>query len=188
MTWRRRLASIEVFAQHRCNRAALGCRSPSRVLHGHPATIHGSFTGCPSHDPPAVDSAFGEAPRLCDAASTWTVEDGKAVWTGRRLAEWLPDLTADIAGAFDPIEIWVYGSVARGDDDGDSDSDVLLVLDRYDPSAAIEQKVKAFRCSSTAAPLDVSFTDPERFETRKGIPVTIERAAVLDGGCLFRRV
>ena len=101
-------------------------------------------------------------------ASTWTVEDGKAVWDGRRLADWLPDLTADIAGALDPVGIWVYGSVARGHDDGDSDIDVLVVLDRYDPSAAIELKVQAFRCSSIAAPFDVSFTDLERFETPQG--------------------
>ena len=57
-----------------------------------------------------------------------------------------------------------------GWDDGDSDIDVLVVLDRYDPSAAIELKVEAFHCSSTAAPFDVSFTDPERFETARPFP------------------
>lgn len=113
--------------------------------------------------------------------STWTVEAGRAVWDGRRLSEWVPDLVADLARAFDPIEVWLYGSVARGDDDGDSDIDVLVILDAYDPAEAIELKTAALRSASSPAPFDVSFTDPRRFEARSLIPGTVERAAAIEG-------
>lgn len=114
-------------------------------------------------------------------ASTWTVEAGKAVWDGRRLAEWVPDLVHELARAFNPVEIWLYGSVARNDDDGDSDIDLLVVLDAYDPADAIKLKTTAFRSASSPAPFDVSFTDSQRFEQRSLVPGTVERAARLEG-------
>lgn len=116
-----------------------------------------------------------------EMASTWTVEAGKAVWNGRRLGEWLPDVVAELALAFDPAEIWLYGSLARGDDDGDSDIDLLVVLDEYDPADAIELKTKAYRSVWGPVPFDVSFTDQVRFERRSRVPGTVERAAELEG-------
>lgn len=117
----------------------------------------------------------------CEMSSTWTVENGKAVWDGRRLADWVPELVDGLVRAFEPIEIWLYGSVARGDDDGDSDIDLLVMLDHYDPAGAIELKTKAIRSVTSAAPFDVCFTDRTRFEQRSSIPGTVERAALLDG-------
>ena len=120
-------------------------------------------------------------------ASTWTVEDGKAVWDGRRLDEWTDVLAADLVAEFDPAAVWLYGSVARGDDDGDSDIDILVVLDSFDTRDAIDLKVRAFNTATTNAPFDVSFTDPDRYMHRSCVAGTIERATVLDGRCLYRR-
>lgn len=114
-------------------------------------------------------------------ANTWTVEAGKAVWDGRRLVDWLPEVVAELARTFDPAEIWLYGSLARGDDDGDSDIDLLVVLDEYDPADAIELKTKAYRSVWGPVPFDVSFTDQVRFERRSRVPGTVERAAELEG-------
>jgi len=87
--------------------------------------------------------------------STWAVEDGKAVWDGRRLDEWTDVIVADLVTEFDPAAVWLYGSVARGDDDGDSDIDLLVVLDTYEPRDAINLKTRAIkgsRKSSRKAP------------------------------------
>ncbi|MEZ5218480.1 MAG: nucleotidyltransferase domain-containing protein [Ilumatobacteraceae bacterium] len=119
--------------------------------------------------------------------STWAVEAGKAVWDGRRSVEWLPTVVAELARTFDPAEIWLYGSVARGSDDGDSDLDLLIVLDEYDPADAIELKTTASRAVTSPVPFDVTFTDPARFEDRAAVPVTVERAATLEGRRLHCR-
>ena len=120
-------------------------------------------------------------------SSTWAVKDGKAVWDGRRLDECAELLAADLAKEFDPAAVWLYGSVARGDDGGDSDIDLLVVLDSFDPRDAIDLKVRAFNIATTSAPFDVSFTDPTRYLERSRVAGTIERATVLDGRCLYQR-
>ena len=120
-------------------------------------------------------------------SSTWAVEDGKAVWDGRRLDEWTDVIVADLVTEFDPAAVWLYGSVARGDDDGDSDIDLLVVLDTYEPRDAINLKTGAFKGSTSSAPFDVSFSDPDRYVGRSQIPGTVERATVLDGQCVYRR-
>lgn len=120
-------------------------------------------------------------------SSTWAVEDGKAVWDGRRLDEWTDVLAADLVAEFDPAAVWLYGSVARGDDDGDSDIDMLVVLDSFDPENAVDFKVRAFNTATATAPFDVSFTDPTRYAERSRVAGTIERATVLDGRCLYQR-
>jgi len=58
------------------------------------------------------------------------VVDGKARYEGRTLAEWVPSLVDDLVRALDPIQIMLFGSVARGDDTKDSDVDLLIVVDQ----------------------------------------------------------
>jgi len=97
------------------------------------------------------------------------------------------DIVADLVTEFDPAAVWLYGSVARNDDDGDSDIDLLVVLDTYEPRDAINLKTRAFKGSTSSAPFDVSFSDPDRYVGRSQIPGTVERATVLDGRCVYRR-
>jgi len=118
-------------------------------------------------------------------SSRWAIDNGKAVWDGRRLYEWAEIIVADLVAEFDPTPVWLYGSVARGD--GDSDIDLLVVLDSFDPRGAIDHEVRAFKASASSAPFDVSFTDPDRHQARSQTPGTIERAAALDGRCLYQR-
>ncbi|MFN0091631.1 MAG: nucleotidyltransferase family protein [Acidimicrobiales bacterium] len=74
---------------------------------------------------------------------TWEVRDGRAVWDGRLLADWVEPLARELALEFDAVEIVLFGSVARGDDNADSDVDLLVVLDRYDPADAAALKARA---------------------------------------------
>ncbi len=60
---------------------------------------------------------------------TVAVVEGKVRYEGRTLAEWVPDVVADLVSACDPERIILFGSVARGADGPYSDIDLLVVAD-----------------------------------------------------------
>jgi predicted nucleotidyltransferase len=120
-------------------------------------------------------------------AATWTVREGHALWNGRTLRDWSAPLAADLVDAFHPVEIWLFGSVARGEDGANSDLDVLVVLDAFDPATSIELKQRAQRAATVPAPFDASFTDVARMASRRHVAGTLERAVDLEGELLYRR-
>jgi predicted nucleotidyltransferase len=109
------------------------------------------------------------------------------LWNGRTLRDWSAPLAADLVDAFQPVEIWLFGSVARGEDGASSDLDVLVVLDAYDPATSIELKQRAVRATTVPAPFDTSFTDVARVASRRHVAGTLERAVDLEGELLYRR-
>ncbi len=121
------------------------------------------------------------------STATWAIREGRALWNGHSLAYWAEALAKDLTVTFDPVEIWLFGSVARQDDDGDSDLDVLVVLDHYEPAHALELKQQAQRATAVPAPFDIAFTDGERMAARRHIAGTLERAVALEGRLLHRR-
>jgi predicted nucleotidyltransferase len=124
---------------------------------------------------------------MSDVTVTWEVRDGRAVWAGRTLAEWVDDLVGGLVVELDPVEVWLFGSVARGEDDGNSDIDLLIVLDHYDRAQAIGLKQRAHRVATVPAPFDAVFTDATRMQQRRRIAGSIERAAVREGRLVYRR-
>jgi len=120
-------------------------------------------------------------------AVTWEVRDHKALWNGRHLRDWLEPLVGELTQEFDASEVWLFGSVARGDDGGDSDLDLLVVLDTYAPDEAVALKRRAIRAVRSPVPFDVAFTDPERLVHRSRIAGTLERAAIREGRRLYSR-
>ena len=117
----------------------------------------------------------------------WTAADGRARWNGKSLEHWSNVLTTELVALFDPVEIWLFGSVARGDDGSDSDLDIMIVLDHYDTADAVSLKHRAIVSTTTPAPFDVVFSDPARMAQRIGVVGSIERAVGLDGVLKYRR-
>jgi hypothetical protein len=111
----------------------------------------------------------------------WRVEGGRAIWAGRPLADHVPDLVDELVDLFDPAEIWLFGSVGEGIDGPDSDIDVLLVDEGYEPEDAVQLKVKAHASVTTPVPFDVAFTTPARMARRRHVAGTLERAAATAG-------
>ena len=109
------------------------------------------------------------------------------MWAGKSLADWSGQLVEELVRIFEPVEVWLFGSVARGDDGPDSDLDLLVVLGSYDPAAATNLKQKAASQCLTPVPFDVAFTDEIRFHGRARIAGTLERAAATNGRLLYRR-
>ncbi len=118
--------------------------------------------------------------------STRTFVDGKVRYDGRTLAEWLPDVTARIVAAFDPLRIILFGSVARGDDGPDSDIDLLVVLDkvegrRHDAAVSILKRLRGLPVG-----VDVLPTDPETIAASGRLPGML-RVALREGRVVYER-
>src|SRR5262249_14636773 len=111
---------------------------------------------------------------------------GRALWNGRTLRDWSAPLAADLVDAFHPMEIWLFGSVARGEDGSSSDLDVLVVLDASDPARSVELKQRAQRAATVPAPFDASFADVARMAPRRHVAGTLERAVELEGELVYR--
>ena len=91
--------------------------------------------------------------------------DGR--WDGRTLAAIVPIAVAQLAVALDPIEVILFGSVARGEDGPDSDIDLLVVLDEVEPSDKRKLMAAARRAITVAAPFDILVTDPAEIAARR---------------------
>jgi predicted nucleotidyltransferase len=119
--------------------------------------------------------------------AVWASRDGHALWSGRLLGDWVPPLVEQVVDILDPVAVWIFGSVARGDDGADSDIDLLVVLSEFDPATTMTLKRTVLGSVSVPAPFDISFTDSRRFEERRRIAGTLERAAAREGHVVYAR-
>lgn len=104
-----------------------------------------------------------------------SVEDGKAVYDGRPLVGWVPDVVDRIFERTDATRVVVFGSVVRGDDGPDSDIDVLVVV----PAGARTRHAAAEvlrELRDLPVPVDVSVVDEETFEGEAGVPGVVRVA------------
>ncbi len=80
-------------------------------------------------------------------------------YDGLTLREALPFVVSEIVDAFDPVEVIVFGSVARGEDGPDSDLDLLVVFERV---AAADRRplMRSIRGAiRTFVPIDIVIAD-----------------------------
>jgi predicted nucleotidyltransferase len=91
-----------------------------------------------------------------------------------------------IVDRFDPEQIILFGSAARGDATRDSDVDLLVVMPVEGPKHKKQVQIRV-ALHDIRIPKDIIVTTPEDFEWRKGIPGTIEYPAVHEGKVLYAR-
>ena len=119
--------------------------------------------------------------------TTWTTKDGRALWNDRPLADWVPALTNDIVATVDPTQVWLFGSVARSDDNPDSDIDLLVVVEHDRRAHALKLDHSIRRATNVPAPFDLVFSDPSSMTRRSDITGSIERAAQTEGRLVYER-
>lgn len=96
------------------------------------------------------------------------------------------EMVRQIVKRFEPEQIILFGSHARGTAGPDSDVDFLVVMpvvgSRRDKAVEIGVALRGFRL-----PKDVIVTTPEAFAWRKDIVGTIEWPAAHEGKVLYAR-
>jgi predicted nucleotidyltransferase len=107
------------------------------------------------------------------------VVDGKVHYDGRTLAEWAPVVADRIYQRCGALQIVLFGSAARGDDDAGSDIDLLVVLPtirrRHDAAVAVLRELR-----DLPVPVDVAVVDSDGFRLESRVPGLV-RAALREG-------
>jgi predicted nucleotidyltransferase len=120
------------------------------------------------------------------AQTAWQVIDGRIHYAGRTLAEWVPDVVADLVEAAQPSRVLLFGSVARGVDGPDSDIDLLVVLPEAERRRRHELTVALARAINAPVPVDLLVTDPAEIAERGDLP-GILRVALREGRVVYER-
>ena len=84
---------------------------------------------------------------------------------------------------FDPHQVILFGSHARGDHHEDSDLDLIVVVDSLAEERRIREEVHD-AASLNRTSVDLLVTTPELLREKAGIPGTVYRNAVRDGRVL----
>jgi uncharacterized protein len=120
------------------------------------------------------------------AQSAWDVVDGRILYSGRTLNQWVPDVVRDLVAAADPLQVLLFGSVARGVDGVDSDIDLLVVLPKAERDRRHELTVQLARAITAPVPVDLLVTDPAEIAERGDLP-GILRVALREGRVVYER-
>jgi predicted nucleotidyltransferase len=92
-----------------------------------------------------------------------------------------------IVKEFDPEQVILFGSQARGDAGPDSDVDLLVVMDVVGSKLEKCLEIRGI-LHDFLLPLDVIVTTPAEFAWRKDVVGTIEWPASREGKMLYARV
>jgi uncharacterized protein len=85
--------------------------------------------------------------------------DDQGRYDGLTLREALPLVVAEIVEAVDPIEVIVFGSVARGEEGPDSDLDLLVVFEQVERAARRTEMRRVRSAIRTFVPVDILIAD-----------------------------
>ncbi len=110
------------------------------------------------------------------------------LYEGRTLEEWIPSAVERVVERFDPLKLILFGSLARGESNYDSDMDLLVVFERV----ALENKrnlaVEIRRAlAEVPVPVDIVVTDVDEIERQGHIVGTVLRPALREGKVLYER-
>ena len=93
----------------------------------------------------------------------------------------------EVVRAVDPVEVILFGSVARGEEGPDSDIDLLVVFERIEPAEKRPMMARIRSAISTFAPVDVIVVDPIELAARHDDLGSILYWPAREGRSVYRR-
>ena len=122
---------------------------------------------------------------MASVATTQSFEG--AIYGGLPLKAWIPAVVDDLVEAVDSVQIFIFGSVARGEDAQGSDLDILVVFDKIEDGEWLLLGSRATGAITTHIPYDLLVTDLKRFEYNKQRPWHPEHDAGVHGLLVYSR-
>lgn len=117
-----------------------------------------------------------------------TNRTGLFLYEGKTLEEWLPSVVERVVERFDPLKVIVFGSLARGEPNYDSDVDLLVVFDDVELENKRDLTVDIRRVlADIPVPVDVVVTDVDEIQRRGHIVGTVLRPALREGTVVYER-
>lgn len=117
-----------------------------------------------------------------------TNRTGLFLYEGKTLEEWLPSVVERVVERFDPLKVIVFGSLARGEPNYDSDVDLLVVFDDVELENKRDLTVDIRRVlADIPVPVDVVVTDVDEIQRRGHIVGTVLRPALREGTVAYER-
>lgn len=113
--------------------------------------------------------------------------DAQGCYDGKPLQELWPQVVDEVVRAVDPMEVILFGSVARGEDGPDSDIDLLVVLSHIAPSEKRPMMARIRSAIETFAPVDVIVTDPAEIAERRDDVGSVLYWPLREGRAVYRR-
>ena len=89
-------------------------------------------------------------------------------YDGKTLQELWPTVVDEVVRAVRPVEVILFGSVARGEDGPDSDIDLLVVFDHMEPVDKRPMMARIRSAIETFVLIDVIVSDPAEMAERHG--------------------
>ncbi|MGH9306961.1 MAG: nucleotidyltransferase domain-containing protein [Acidimicrobiales bacterium] len=117
----------------------------------------------------------------------YQVRDDKALYEGRKLAEWVPEIVEAIVAASNPLQVILFGSVARGDDGPDSDIDLMVVLPSLDYTKRREWEAELGGVVSPRVPVQIFVTDERECYRRRDVIGSMHYWPIREGRVVYAR-
>lgn len=111
---------------------------------------------------------------------------GLFLYEGKTLEEWLPSVVERVVERFDPLKVILFGSLARGEANYDSDVDLLVVFEHVELENKRALAVDISR-AIVGVPVDVVVTDVDEIERQGHIVGTVLRPALREGKIVYER-
>jgi predicted nucleotidyltransferase len=115
------------------------------------------------------------------------LRNGKALYEGRTLEEWVPQIVEQIVTEIQPARVLLFGSVARGDDGPDSDIDLMVVLPDLDYRQRHEIEADLYYLLGGAIPVQVFVTDVRECRRRRDVIGSMHYWPLREGRLVYER-